>query len=185
MAGLIVVWRRRYIHEGQTSDTRTKFPSANAVFSGSATTLLFVSVAQLGALGKNLIAFGDKKHDPPSFCVGHGQGNEACVRFQPPPVFGISLNVGRICRHHALVPPTRRPNAQVGIVFHGKSIAERYDAASPWRGSPARSGRNLPANSAGGLGRVGCAGGPTWQPCPGHEVRPPIAEAFPPPSAEL
>ena len=75
----------------------------NAVSSGLPQSS-FLSVAQLSPFGKKLVALGNKIHHPLAFGISHRQGDQAGFRFQPAPVLGIPLSVGRIRRHGVLRP---------------------------------------------------------------------------------
>ena len=103
MRSLVLTGRRCDLHDGQTFDTHTKFRSVNAVSSGLPQSS-FWSVAQLSPFGKKLVALGNKIHHPLAFGISHRQGDQAGFRFQPAPVLGIPLSVGRIRRHGVLCP---------------------------------------------------------------------------------
>jgi hypothetical protein len=131
MRSLILTGRRCDLHDGQTFDTHTKFRSVNAVSSGLPQSS-FLSVAQLSPFGKKLVALGNKVHHPLAFGISHRQGDQAGLRFQAAPVFGISLSVGRIRRHGVLYPshPGVERMSQVYVPNKGP-VSATFCEASP------------------------------------------------------
>ena len=131
MRSFVLTGRRCDLHDGQTFDTHTKFRSVNAVFSGLPQSS-FLSVAQLSPFGKKLVALGNKIHHPLAFGISHRQGDQAGFRFQPAPVLGIPLSVGRIRRHGVLCPS--HPGVErlsQGYVPNKGPVSGRFCEGSP------------------------------------------------------
>ena len=55
-----------------------------------AASIIFSDCSQLGAVGKELVAFGDEQHDAPRLGVGHCTGDSAPSLSKVSPAFGVS-----------------------------------------------------------------------------------------------